>query len=117
MPSKRRTAHENRYDRWLKLGLSHQALFDVVSTSTGQCWALTSYCPVPGLVPTSPANNDYKPGAPATMLFKDLLLAKQAAESTSAKTPLGTRVTELFDEFIKAGHGREDFSAIIRHLR
>lgn len=117
MPSKRRTAHENRYDRWLKLGLSHQALFDVVSTSTGQCWALTSYCPVPGLVPTSPANNDYKPGVPATMLFKDLLLAKQAAESTSAKTPLGTRVTELFDEFIKAGHGREDFSAIIRHLR
>ena len=64
-----------------KLGLSHQALFDVASTSSGQCWALTSYCPVPGPVPTSPANNDYKPGFASALMVKDLTLAQDAAKA------------------------------------
>src|SRR5262249_3997961 len=71
-----------------KLGLSHQAVFDVVSTSSGQCWALTSYCPVPGPVPTSPANNDYKPGFATALMVKDLTLAQDAAKAAGAATPL-----------------------------
>ena len=70
-----------------KLGLSHQALFDVASASSGQCWALTSYCPVPGPVPASPANNDYKPGFAAALMLKDLKLAREAAKSVKVKTP------------------------------
>jgi len=100
-----------------KLGLSHKALFDVASTSSGQCWALTTYCPVPGLVSTSPSNNDYKPGAAATMLLKDLRLSQEAAGVVSAKTPLGKHATEIYEEFVAEGHGGEDFSAIIRSLR
>ncbi|MER5172375.1 3-hydroxyisobutyrate dehydrogenase [Thioclava sp. GXIMD2076] len=100
-----------------KLGLSAQAMFDVASGSTGQCWALTSYCPVPGIVPTAPSNNDYKPGAAATMLLKDLRLAQEAAGSVSANTPLGTHVTEIYEKFVEAGFGGEDFSAIIKSLR
>ncbi|MBT9386458.1 3-hydroxyisobutyrate dehydrogenase [Pseudooceanicola sp. CBS1P-1] len=100
-----------------KLGLSAQAMFDVASGSTGQCWALTSYCPVPGIVPTAPSNNDYKPGAAATMLLKDLLLAQEAAGSVAANTPLGTHVTEIYEKFVADGHGDEDFSAIIKSLR
>src|SRR5246500_2500635 len=72
-----------------KLGLSHQALFDVASTSSGQCWSLTSYCPVPGPVPTSPANNDYKPGFASALMVKDLSLAREAAETAHVKTPIG----------------------------
>src|SRR6202451_4363121 len=72
-----------------KLGLSHQALFDVASTSSGQCWALTSYCPVPGPVPTSPANNEYKPGFAAALMLKDLRLSQEAAKAAGAVTPLG----------------------------
>src|ERR1700676_652704 len=72
-----------------KLGLSHQALFDVASTSSGQFWALTSYCPVPGPVPTSPANNDYKPGFASALMVKDLTLAQDAANAAGAATPLG----------------------------
>ena len=68
-----------------KLGLSHQALFDVASTSSGQCWALTSYCPVPGPVPTSPANNDYKPGFAAALMVKDLTLAQDAANAAGPR--------------------------------
>ena len=71
-----------------KLGLSHQALFDVVSGSSGQCWSLTSYCPVPGPVPASPANNGYKPGFTAALMLKDLNLARQAAQSAGAKLHL-----------------------------
>jgi len=100
-----------------KLGLSAEALFQVASASTGQCWALTTYCPVPGLVPTSPANNGYKPGAAATMLLKDLRLAQQAAGAADAATPLGTHATEIYESFAADGHGGEDFSAIIRYLR
>ncbi|MBP1842605.1 3-hydroxyisobutyrate dehydrogenase [Rhizobium petrolearium] len=100
-----------------KLGLSHQALFDVASTSSGQCWSLTTYCPVPGPVPASPANNEYKPGFAAALMLKDLTLSQQAARQSGAATPLGSHATELYAEFEKSGHGGDDFSAIIRMLR
>src|SRR5258708_24685765 len=79
-----------------KLGLSHQALFDVASTSSGQCWALTTYCPVPGPVPTSPANNGYKPGFAASLMVKDLTLAQDAANTAGAATPLGKHAQEIY---------------------
>jgi len=100
-----------------KLGLSHQALFDVVSTSSGQCWALTSYCPVPGPVPTSPANNDYKPGFAAALMVKDLTLAQDAAKATGAATPLGKHAQEIYKAFDATGHGGVDFSGVIQHIR
>lgn len=100
-----------------KLGLSHQALFDVASTSSGQCWSLTTYCPVPGPVPTSPANNDYRPGFSAALMLKDLALSQAAARQSGAETPLGKHAAELYAEFEAQGHGGEDFSAIIRMLR
>ena len=100
-----------------KLGLSHQALFDVASTSSGQCWALTSYCPVPGPVPTSPANNAYKPGFASALMVKDLTLAQDAAKAAGAATPLGKHAQEIYKEFDAAGHGGVDFSGIIQHVR
>ncbi len=100
-----------------KLGLSHQALFDVASTSSGQCWSLTTYCPVPGPVPTSPANRDYKPGFAAALMLKALKLSQEAAKSSGAATPLGAHAEELYSRFDKDGHGGEDFSSIINFLR
>jgi 3-hydroxyisobutyrate dehydrogenase len=100
-----------------KLGLSHQALFDVASTSSGQCWSLTSYCPVPGPVPTSPANNDYRPGFASALMVKDLTLAQDAATAAGAATPLGKHAQELYKAFDAAGNGGIDFSGIIRHVR
>ena len=100
-----------------KLGLSHQALYDVASTSSGQCWSLTTYCPVPGPVPTSPANHDYRPGFSAALMLKDLMLAQEAAGGSYAFTPLGKAAAQLYDSFNENGHGSEDFSAIIRYLR
>ena len=100
-----------------KLGLSHQALFDVASTSSGQCWALTSYCPVPGPVPTSPANNGYRPGFASALMVKDLTLAQDAAKATGAATPLGKHAQEIYKAFDAAGHGGVDFSGIIQHVR
>jgi 3-hydroxyisobutyrate dehydrogenase len=100
-----------------KLGLSHQALFDVVSTSSGQCWALTSYCPVPGPVPASPANNAYKPGFAAALMVKDLTLAQDAAKAAGAATPLGKHAQEIYKAFDAAGNGGMDFSGIIQHVR
>ena len=100
-----------------KLGLSHQALFDVASTSSGQCWSLTTYCPVPGPVPASPANNDYKPGFAAALMLKDLTLAQQAAIATGASTPLGAEAAQIYGLFEKQGNGARDFSAIIEMLR
>lgn len=99
-----------------KLGLSHQALFDVASTSSGQCWSLTSYCPVPGPVPTSPANNDYKPGFAAALMLKDLKLSQEAAGQAGADTALGKHAMEIYARFAAAGHAGEDFSAIFRQL-
>jgi 3-hydroxyisobutyrate dehydrogenase len=100
-----------------KLGLSHQALFDVASTSSGQCWSLTSYCPVPGPVPASPANNDYKPGFAAALMVKDLTLAQDAANAAGAATPLGKHAQEIYKTFDAVGNGGGDFSGIIRHVR
>lgn len=100
-----------------KLGLSHQALFDVASTSSGQCWSLTSYCPVPGPVPASPANNSYEPGFAAALMLKDLLLSQEAAKASGAETPLGARAAELYARFDADGHGGQDFSGIIEMLR
>jgi 3-hydroxyisobutyrate dehydrogenase len=100
-----------------KLGLSHQALFDVASTSSGQCWALTSYCPVPGPVPASPANNDYKPGFASALMVKDLTLAQDAAKTSGATTPLGKHAQEIYKAFDANGHGGVDFSGIIQHVR
>src|ERR1700736_6345672 len=100
-----------------KLGLSHQALFDVASTSSGQCWSLTTYCPVPGPVPTSPANNEYKPGFAAALMLKDLRLSQEAAKAAGAVTPLGAHAESIYEIFEKAGHGGVDFSGIIQHVR
>lgn len=100
-----------------KLGLDHQALFDVASTSSGQCWSLTTYCPVPGPVPGSPANRDYVPGFASALMLKDLRLARDAAEATGADTPLGHHAAELYTKFAESGGAAQDFSAIVRFLR
>ena len=100
-----------------KLGLSHQALFEVASTASGQCWALTSYCPVPGPVPTSPANNGYRPGFAAALMAKDLGLSQAAAKAVGAATPLGAHAEEIYAAFSKDGNDGVDFSGIINHLR
>jgi 3-hydroxyisobutyrate dehydrogenase len=100
-----------------KLGLSHQALFDVASASSGQCWSLTSYCPVPGPVPASPANNGYKPGFAAALMLKDLRLAREAAEAVHARTAIGAHAAEIYDRYAAAGHSGSDFSGIINFVR
>jgi len=100
-----------------KLGLSAQALFDVASTSSGQCWSMTSYCPVPGPVPASPANHGYKPGFAAALMLKDLRLAQEAALAAGAATPLGAEAAQLYALFHGAGHADDDFSGIINFLR
>jgi 3-hydroxyisobutyrate dehydrogenase len=100
-----------------KLGLSHQALFDVASTSSGQCWSLTSYCPVPGPVPTSPANNGYRPGFATALMLKDLTLSQDAAKAAGAATPLGRHAQEIYKAFDAAGNSGVDFSGIIQHVR
>jgi 3-hydroxyisobutyrate dehydrogenase len=100
-----------------KLGLDAQKLFEVSSKSSGQCWSLTSYCPVPGPVPTSPANRDYKAGFTAAMMLKDLNLAQTAARATRASTPIGAGAAAVYERFVEAGGGSVDFSGIIRYLR
>ncbi|ANK89356.1 MULTISPECIES: 3-hydroxyisobutyrate dehydrogenase [unclassified Rhizobium] len=100
-----------------KLGLSHQALFDVASTSSGQCWSINTYCPVPGPVPTSPANNGYKPGFAAALMLKDLRLSQEAALASGASTPMGAEAAQLYALFEKQGNGGRDFSAIIEMFR
>jgi 3-hydroxyisobutyrate dehydrogenase len=100
-----------------KLGLDHQALFDVASTSSGQCWALTSYCPVPGPVPASPANNGYKPGFAAALMVKDLKLAQEAASAAGATTPMGAAAAQLYGLYNASGEDTTDFSGIINMIR
>jgi 3-hydroxyisobutyrate dehydrogenase len=100
-----------------KLGLSHQALFDVASTSSGQCWSLTNYCPVPGPVPTSPANNGYKPGFATALMVKDLSLSQEAAKSVGAETELGRHAAALYTRYAQEGHAGVDFSGIINAIR
>ncbi len=99
-----------------KLGLDHQKLFDVASTSSGQCWALTSYCPVPGPVPTSPANRDWQPGFASALMLKDLSLAQQAATATGAATPLGAEAARVYAGMVESGDGGRDFSYAYRWL-
>lgn len=100
-----------------KLGLDKQALFDVASTSSGQCWSLTSYCPVPGPVPASPANNGYKPGFASALMLKDLMLSQEAALAAGATTPLGAAATQLYKLHNAWGEGGTDFSGIINLIR
>lgn len=100
-----------------KLGLDPQKLFDIASTSSGQCWSLTTYCPVPGPVPTSPANREYAGGFATALMLKDLKLAQSAAQGAGAVTPLGAEAAQLYALFAANGHASLDFSAIIRMLR
>lgn len=99
-----------------KLGLDAQTLFNVLSTSTGSCWSVNSYCPVPGVGPTSPSDNDYKPGFAVQMMVKDMNLTQAAAESVSQATPLGAHALALYQDYANAGGNADDFSGIIRYL-
>jgi 3-hydroxyisobutyrate dehydrogenase len=99
-----------------RLGLAADKLFEVGSQSSGQCWSLTNYCPVAGLVPSSPANRGYQPGFTAAMMAKDLRLAQAAAQAVDAPTPLGAGARQLYALFTNGGHGGLDFSAIIKML-
>jgi 3-hydroxyisobutyrate dehydrogenase len=99
-----------------KLGLDAKALYEVASAASGQCWSLTTYCPVPGVGPVSPADNDYKPGFAAALMLKDLALAQHAAAQAGAATPLGAHAEKIYRTFNEAGGASQDFSGIIRHL-
>ena len=100
-----------------KLGLDHQKLFDISSKSSGQCWSMTNYCPVPGPVPSSPANRDYSAGFTAAMMLKDLKLAQDAAKAAGAKTQLGADAARIYSAYVESGEGPRDFSGIIRFVR
>jgi 3-hydroxyisobutyrate dehydrogenase len=100
-----------------KLGLEAQTLFDISSKSSGQCWSLTSYCPVPGPVPASPANRDYQAGFTAAMMLKDLKLSQDAAAAAGAATPMGAQAAALYEDYCGRGEAGKDFSGIIRMLR
>ncbi len=100
-----------------RLGLAAEKLFEVASTSSGQCWSLTSYCPVPGPVPSSPANRGYKAGFTAAMMLKDLRLAQEAARPSGAPLALVAEAANLYGRYVEAGHAGVDFSGIIRFLR
>ncbi|MGG7568562.1 3-hydroxyisobutyrate dehydrogenase [Rhodovulum sp. DZ06] len=99
-----------------RLGLSREAMFDVVSTSSGSCWSINTYCPAPGVGPTSPADNDYKPGFAAELMLKDLKLSQQAADAAGAATPMGAAATALYDAFVAEGGQGKDFSAMLLRL-
>jgi 3-hydroxyisobutyrate dehydrogenase len=99
-----------------KLGLSAQSLFDVITGATGNCWAVHTNCPVPGPVPTSPANNDFKPGFATALMNKDLGLAMDAVAATGSSAPLGSHAAEIYAKFA-ADHADKDFSAVIETLR
>ncbi len=99
-----------------RLGLDPEKLFDVVSTSSGQCWAVNSYCPVPGVGPVSPADDGFKPGFAAELMMKDTGLSQDAAAAIGAATPLGAHATELFRRFVESGGRGKDFSGIIKML-
>lgn len=99
-----------------KLGLDPKKFFEISSHASGQCWAMTSYCPVPGLVESAPSNRDYQPGFMAKMMLKDLKLAQRAAESAGANIPLGMVAEELYKLFVDQGMGEMDFSGIIKMI-
>jgi 3-hydroxyisobutyrate dehydrogenase len=100
-----------------QLGLSAEKLFAVSSTSSGQCWSLTSYCPVPGPVPSAPSNRDYQPGFAAKMMLKDLRLASDAAQKHNQEIELGDLTRRLYERFVQEGSGDVDFSGIIQAIR
>jgi len=100
-----------------KLGLDHQALFDVASTSSGQCWALVNHCPVPGPVPASAANSAYKPGFATALMLKDLTLARDAADAVGAATALGHHARDIYAAFAEGCHAGLDYSAIVEAVR
>ncbi len=100
-----------------KLGLDIQKLFDISSKSSGQSWAMTSYCPVPGPVPTAPSNRDYQAGFTADMMLKDLKLAQQAAQAAGAVTPMGAEAAALYQLLASTGLGAKDFSVMFRFLK
>lgn len=99
-----------------RLGLEAQTFYDIASVSSGQSWSMTSYCPVPGVGPETPADRDYQGGFAAALMLKDLRLAMQAAADAGAVTPLGAHATELYEAFVADGQGGTDFSGIIRTL-
>ncbi len=99
-----------------KLGLEAQRFYDIASVSSGQSWSMTSYCPVPGVGPETPADRDYQGGFAVALMLKDLKLAAQAAADTGAQTPMGARAAELYQAFADAGQGGLDFSGIIKML-
>ena len=100
-----------------RLGLAAEKLFEISSKSSGQCWSLTSYCPVPGPVPSAPSNRGYQPGFTAAMMLKDLRLAQEAAIAGGAATPLGAEAAALYGVFVGAGNAHTDFSGIIGMIR
>lgn len=100
-----------------KLGLSADTLFNVLSTSTGSCWSVNSYCPVAGTGPDSPADRDYAPGFTGAMMLKDMKLTQNAATAAQVATPLGTQSLELYQRYVAEGYGEDDFSGIIRFLK
>ena len=100
-----------------KLGLDKQKLFDISSKSSGQCWSMTTYCPVPGPVPTSPANRDYQAGFTAAMMLKDLKLSQDAAKTSGTKTELGADAARIYSQYVASGEASRDFSGIIRFIR
>ena len=100
-----------------KLGLDAQKLFDISSKSSGQCWSMTTYCPVPNIVPASPANRDYQAGFTAAMMLKDLKLAQDAAKAAGATTPLGADAAGIYSRYVESGEGTRDFSGVIRFIR
>jgi len=99
------------------LGLSAQKLLEVVNNSSGQCWVMSRYAPVPGVLPDVPANHDYQPGFTAAMMLKDLLLSQNAASKSASKTPLAEKATSIYQQFNEAGFGQLDFSAIIKTIQ
>jgi 3-hydroxyisobutyrate dehydrogenase len=99
-----------------RLGLDPQKFYDISSVSSGQCWSMTSYCPVPGVGPSSPADNGYQGGFATALMLKDLKLAMEAAGTAGSETPMGLRAKELYEAFADAGNGGMDFSAIIKTL-
>ena len=99
-----------------KLELDLQTFYDISSKASGQSWSMTSYCPVPGVGPASPADNGYQGGFAAALMLKDLKLAMEAATSVGAAVPMGTRARELYEAFTAAGNGGTDFSGIIKTL-
>ena len=99
-----------------KLGLDLQTFFDISSKASGQSWSMTSYCPVPGVGPETPADHDYEGGFAAALMLKDLKLAEEAAQQVGAYTPMGTKAEELYQRFVDAGNGNKDFSGLIKMI-